>query len=149
MPKDDKTPTAAEIALQEWEQAQARHAATVQTVEESVAALAGLNARLDDGDDTVSVDDLDRAELAIKRASRLADAQARLAAEAQARHHLASADLRLARFIIAPLVDEWLTDSRAIAPVLGRPVNVDVKLAPVGRGIADVTITASFASTTQ
>lgn len=58
----------------------------------------------------------------------------------------------LSRHVIAPVIDEWLTGngySHGIAPGLGRATTIDVKLDPIGRGQANVTIDAAFASTTE
>lgn len=58
----------------------------------------------------------------------------------------------LDEFIITPVVNDWLNGTGigdSIAPGLGRATAIEVKVNPAGRGIADVTITASFVSLTQ
>jgi hypothetical protein len=74
----------------------------------------------------------------------------RIHATGQALIHPGDSFDDLSQHIIAPVVDEWLSGkgSHTIAPGLGRPVDIRVNLDPVGRGIADVTITAAFVSAT-
>jgi hypothetical protein len=103
MTKTNHTPTAAETTEKELDAAKARHAATEQTLEEAVTHAAALNARLDDGDEAVSLDDTEQAERAVVHWSRLAEGQAKKVAEAEANHRLASADLRMAERLASPL----------------------------------------------
>jgi len=117
MPNDDTIATEAK-----WLETQSEHTSAVADVEQARAVLAQLNERIDEGDDTVTDDDLHRAEITIARTTRFLDGAAARMKAAEAHYRIASADTQLADRLAAAFGRiekyEWRT------PVKMRETNV-------------------------